>query len=1476
MTSETIDSASGASGPALGNVDTILCLFCRASIHFVGLPAFRYADHLFKEHNILFDKEAVIDRTLQQQVQGYKSDFGDFAGNNSGNYNGTKKLMLEASVQVDFVDFNRPKSTIKKEPEPPHELPEEPPTSLKYGSEEANNRTEIVNIAWYSGCEYQCRICQKVYFYTEELRKHVQSHCKISDYLDKYSTFETRSVFYSCNICSQNIKRNFSAIRGHLQDEHPGTTFLSYEAMYKLTDYQVRIPKVVSTETASQSRNGLKRQFPESKLSEVQHVSKLEESKEEIPIKRTRHTPSASNNDSGDTEEKDLWYNGCEFECQVCSKTFFALNKLLFHTKTKHHLTAKPYQKKYRRFETRTLWYKCQMCQLSIKRQKSSVENHLKSLHEMKLTDYGNIFHPSTKKLVIKTKKCDAGQSRKTIPIQKYSFSEFKRGFCKFKCHICEDFNINEAVKFWRHSSDLHNLEKKIYKKMYGDPCSEIVNLECPICFKKIRFEFSSITKHAQGVHSQGFEQFYKSHFSPDFESGVMSPEENKDPINTEKSSLDVVDFFDKSNSAVREVIVRQWSDKCIYACGFCKETFPSNSVMCNHLRVRHTETAASHKEKFGPLLSESVFHTCLICEKQVMHQHIAIKSHLEMHGNKSIDEYFVQYVAPTLNALPKDLSFEISEKIEGEEVVTENQESAGEPSITSQQFQSDSFVEWCEQCEFKCLECHELFLSYNKLRSHMIGHNLTPVEYKKKFSVDSFMTRGVKHTCVICQKTFSHTKMLLSRHFREHNMDVYTYYIRNIAKNQPSTGVAPKMVPDYKPTTPLISNMARYRVETESFPKSSGDLSRWANRCRYDCQICYAEHNTSMKLKCHVTAKHAMSFLAYKIQFTNLASKVVIHRCRICQAKIYWSAKCLGTHLKSTHAMTLEEYYQDRFSVVPPKEQHDATRVTLSSPSQISHSKTSASNQIQDVASSSPLTVPSSTSDFVRWKNQCNYDCQLCGQEYKDYAQLKPHILKTHMVSINEYRAQFGRCITKSVKHVCKICQRPIQHTHDSLAHHSREAHNISCTEYYETYISFGVTDTDGKHFTFADENPTLMLQPDIQYAPKFFPESRLPDDLITSPSAEQSQFAAFKPQNSFTKWKNQCRYDCQICEEPYHDYKAFRNHIQTFHQVSVDGYKHTYGHTMTRALNHPCQICGKEIRHNENNLNQHISSTHKLSLSQYYQAYIAGNENPITSIESQPNQTSTSITDISADLPSISSKNGSLEQTPIQQWRNQCTFFCKICSYSTGMKQDFERHLKRIHAIDRHQYGASHGDPMTERVYTNCLICELQMLHEYNVIRCHLREKHAMSISYYFETYIKRMVSRDLHALKDYNDESSNDTILTDTSVTGVEPDAWMNESIFQCRMCDSHFKSKLRFNDHVAKDHNMVYDDYEAMHGDPTTMTMNSFTCKICGEMTFHNDEQITDHMGLKHGILPSTYYSEFIANSNAVDEDGAPTS
>ena len=62
-------------------------------------------------------------------------------------------------------------------------------------------------LPWYAGCEYVCRECDELYFYSEELRKHIkEKHGDPDEYLDKHDKFETKAVVMPCLECNKNIK----------------------------------------------------------------------------------------------------------------------------------------------------------------------------------------------------------------------------------------------------------------------------------------------------------------------------------------------------------------------------------------------------------------------------------------------------------------------------------------------------------------------------------------------------------------------------------------------------------------------------------------------------------------------------------------------------------------------------------------------------------------------------------------------------------------------------------------------------------------------------------------------------------------------------------------------------------------------------------------------------------------------------------------------------------------------------------------------------------------------------------------------------------------------------------------------------------------------------------------------------------------------------------------------------------------------
>ncbi len=176
--------------------------------------------------------------------------------------------MLEASVQVNLLDA-KPLDKLPKQPwyaklaststdnasvddnsieekrgpgRPPGKKRGRKPGPLSrkksLESEEMSSSGEvdkmrILKLPWHSGCEYQCKMCQLIYFYVEDLREHVRdNHCTPDEYLERYRIFETKAEYLKCDKCGKDVKRSFFSYRNHLREDHD-MTLEDYEREFK-------------------------------------------------------------------------------------------------------------------------------------------------------------------------------------------------------------------------------------------------------------------------------------------------------------------------------------------------------------------------------------------------------------------------------------------------------------------------------------------------------------------------------------------------------------------------------------------------------------------------------------------------------------------------------------------------------------------------------------------------------------------------------------------------------------------------------------------------------------------------------------------------------------------------------------------------------------------------------------------------------------------------------------------------------------------------------------------------------------------------------------------------------------------------------------------------------------------------------------------------------------------------------------------
>ena len=572
--------------------------------------------------------------------------------------------------------------------------------------------TEKRRIPWFAGCEYKCRYeeCEEMFFYNQDLRNHIKKvHGDLDDYLDKFKVFETKDEYIACKECFLNLKRHFSSVFLHLRDKHDNMTILEYAKKHKMKDYD-KTYKVIkkkpqtneksdkSTAALSKKRKGSVSPAPstESKKSRktpsrtstpvepltpsLTRVESPASPTPPVPPKVSECpnlSPASTNNNPKSSEEKissdqliiqKPWFSGCEYECQLCNKIFFELNELLFHVRNQHNMTAKPYQKKFFKFETQKAFYQCKLCFSKIKHTKTFITNHLAANHNgMKLNAYEEVFHPpngSSGSQLAEEKAMgkSADQSTNEIMMSSEKFKDWARGTCQFQCKVCS-FTTGGSVDFWKHVKNTHELEIQVYKDTHGNPCIVMNKIICKGCQRVLRYDYGTLLGHASTKHNMTLIEFYNTFYKKFIEGNTIpvspaSPEKPstigegvspirkyvEDALNEETKSANLVPMLQRGGSDLKKR-AHLWGWRCQYKCAVCSRSFSSRVGIQKHVNLAHNVSLQEYTGKYGSTMTKKVHHACFICEQKVLHDPSAIAMHIRSSHRMTYEDYYVRYV---------------------------------------------------------------------------------------------------------------------------------------------------------------------------------------------------------------------------------------------------------------------------------------------------------------------------------------------------------------------------------------------------------------------------------------------------------------------------------------------------------------------------------------------------------------------------------------------------------------------------------------------------------------------------------------------------------------------------------------------------------------------------------------------------------------------------------------------------------------
>ena len=68
------------------------------------------------------------------------------------------------------------------------------------------------------------------------------------------------------------------------------------------------------------------------------------------------------------------WYNGTEYQCQICSCLFYKNSNLIQHINDRHGVGVEKYRQTFGQLSTRQVNYQCQVCEQCINHEHEAIE----------------------------------------------------------------------------------------------------------------------------------------------------------------------------------------------------------------------------------------------------------------------------------------------------------------------------------------------------------------------------------------------------------------------------------------------------------------------------------------------------------------------------------------------------------------------------------------------------------------------------------------------------------------------------------------------------------------------------------------------------------------------------------------------------------------------------------------------------------------------------------------------------------------------------------------------------------------------------------------------------------------------------------------------------------------------------------------------------------------------------------------------
>ena len=613
-------------------------------------------------------------------------------------------------------DSPNPRSTSPERKRPLEELNTENEERPKKKAKRSVQEQFI--LPWFAGCESKCEICGQLFFYNQELRKHIkEEHEHPNDYLDRFSSFETKEVFLKCKICQQDMKRSYSGIKQHLSQKHPELDHLAYQTKFKLFNYR---------------------------------LIKRDESEESyITFKNFQ----------------DFAQGSCLYDCPVCDYSCSKDEDFWKHVAESHgveHRAAFINTHGDSCIIQSKLWCAVDGCYKLVLHEPEAIKRHLTAKHDsMSMEKYYDDYYDLS--------SIEAGKGS-ILPYSQWINQ------CLYKCEICEQ-EFNSHGEMSDHLADIHSLSIAQYKESHKDLFSRKTYITCNECQERVLCTSQRLKNHAIKTHGMTLKSYYKRIVQKPLETSAQSADFSTGGSAAVASS----NWGDSDWSTSRWSDRCEYQCK-ICLKNQRTEIFHKYAQLFNHVANYHKVSMRKYKKDYpGDLITKRLDFQCPKCNKNMFWRERVLLRHAVFHGigidqlRKAYEQGQQQQPQPSTSS-----GFGTHFLAADSEIPSTSTQPAQPAKQTVPAQYRTLFLDWKYGCEYNCRECDYKCRQAGTLQTHLSQqHKISRVAYVAKYK--SIRTTTVMHTCKLCGKSMLQDNTPLTGHIGRHGKSLEEYFCQHV-----------------------------------------------------------------------------------------------------------------------------------------------------------------------------------------------------------------------------------------------------------------------------------------------------------------------------------------------------------------------------------------------------------------------------------------------------------------------------------------------------------------------------------------------------------------------------------------------------------------------------------------------------------------------------------------------------------------------